>query len=105
MATDNDKLNFLSTWDIDQLVATAEVAVPSGTTALYTIPSTLPAIPVFEVQIKVGTKWYQTGTFATSNTLATSKIMNAYVSSGQLFISTNTAGTARYFVWQDKVNY
>lgn len=102
---DDTKVNYASKWDIDQLFATNTVAVGVGTTAVYTIPSTIPSVPVYEVQLQVGSKWYQAGLLATSNTLATSQNFSTYISGNQIFITTTVAGTARYFIWTDKVNY
>ncbi|CAB4132579.1 hypothetical protein UFOVP253_37 [uncultured Caudovirales phage] len=102
---DDTKANYASKWDIDQLFATNTVPVGVGTTAVYTIPGTIPAIPVYEVQLQVGGKWYQAGGFATSNTIATLQSFSTYISGNQIFITTGVAGTARYFVWTDKVNY
>jgi hypothetical protein len=105
MSADNTKLNYLSTWDIDQLVATGTIPVGVGATAVYTFSSPLPSLPVFEVQLQIGDKWYQAGQFATANTLATLQSFYTYINGNQVFINTTVAGTARYFVWSDKVDY
>lgn len=105
MATDNTKLNFLSSWDIDQLVTSGEVAVPSGTSFIIAVPSGLPAVPVFEVQLKVNGRWYQTGHFSTAGTTASQQGFYTYVDSGGIYITSTINGIARYYIWQDKVNY
>lgn len=107
MSADDTKLNYLSTWDIDQLYATNTVVLALVTNPIYTIPADIPGIPVFEVQLKpIGsTKWYQSGSFTLSNTLATQRYFYTYVEAGVLYITTTVIGTARYFVWTDKVNY
>jgi hypothetical protein len=106
MATDNTKLNYLSTWDIDQLVATGEVAVSSGNTAIVTVPTTGPALPLFEVYFKPGSssKWFQVGQYSTANTLAT--VQNCYsgILNRQLYLYSSTSGIARYFIWQDRLD-
>lgn len=106
MTTDNDKLVYDSRWDIDQLVATDTVTVGVGTTAIYTITSEV-QLPEFEVQFKpTGTTlWRQAGVSSTDGTLGAQTTFSAHISSGVIYINTDTAGTARYFVWADKVNY
>jgi hypothetical protein len=107
MAVDNDKLSYFSAWDIDQLVATAEVAVSAGTTMIYDIPDNLPLIPEWEVQFKPGasTVWFQTGPYSTNPGAGTIDSFSSYVQAGQLYITTSTNGIARYYVWADKVDY
>jgi hypothetical protein len=103
---DDTKLNFYSGWDIDQLYDSKEVAVTAGTATVFTIPATLPTIPVFEVQFKPtgDTKWYQSGTYSTNGTLAGLNNFYVHVQSGAVKI-VSAGGTARYFVWTDKVDY
>lgn len=105
MATDNTRFYYLSTWDIDQLVVTGTSAVGTGTTALYTFSAPLPTIPVFEVQLQVGNKWYQAGAFSTTGVLADIKNFFTYLSGNQLFINTTVSGNARYFIWSDRIDY
>lgn len=106
MTVDNSKLNYYSGWDIDQLVASDSIVVSPGTTALYTIPSSLPTLPSFEVQLKPtgSSKWFQAGSYTTSDTYATHNSFVAYIQSGVIYIVC-AGGTARYFVWSDKVDY
>lgn len=107
MARDDTKLGYYSGWDIDQLFIENTVVVPIGTTAIYTIPASLPTIPVFEVLLRVTgfSRFYQAGSFSTDGTLAGLHNFSSYISGGQVFITTNVAGTAKYFVWSDKVDY
>lgn len=106
MTTDNTKLNYFSRWDIDQLIATSTVAIGSGTTSIYTIPSTNP-IPEYEVQFQPSGSpyWYGMGTSSTNGTLAGTFTPYSYISGTSLSIVAPIAGNARYFVWADKVNY
>lgn len=107
MARDDTKLGYYSGWDIDQLVASDIVTVPSGTTAIYTYATNLPPLPVFEVQFrKTGlNSFYQAGAYSTDGTLANIHNFSSYIQNGQIFIKTDVAGDARYFVWSDKVDY
>lgn len=106
MAINNSKLNFLSTWDIDQLVATGEVAVPGNLVSVVAIPAGLPALPVYEVYFKhgSGSKWYQVGQYSTANTTATAANSYSYIQNGQLFVATVTNGIVRYYFWQDRID-
>lgn len=107
MTVDNTKFNYRSAWDIDQLIAQGSVAVGgAGDTTLYTITSS--AVPnVFEVlfQPTGETSWYQAGTSSTSLGAGAIFTFYAYINASSLIIHTGGAGTARYYVWSDKVNY
>jgi hypothetical protein len=107
MARDDTKLSYYSGWDIDQLVAKDTVAVGAGTTAIFTYPTNLPAVPLFDVQFQptASTKFYQSGAYSTNGTFAGVHQFSCYVQAGQIFIKTDIAGTAKYFVWSDKVDY
>lgn len=107
MARDDTKLAHFSGWDIDQLFAESSAAVGIGTTAIYTIPASLPTIPVFEVLFRATgfSRFYQAGVYSTNGTLANTHTFSSYVSGGQIFITTDVAGTAKYLVWIDKVDY
>lgn len=105
MSVDDTKLNYLSSWDIDQLVETVTVGVTPGTTAIYTIPSTSTPVPIFMVQLLVSGRYYQAGTYSTDGTLAGLATFYSYISGNQIFINTGLAGTARCYVWTDKVDY
>lgn len=107
VAVDDTKIGYASEWDIDQLVATADVAVGSGDTAIYTITGSLPAIPVYEVQFQPGGSgpFYQAGAYSTDGTLANTSSFSTYISAGQIFITAFTTGVARYYVWSDKVDH
>jgi hypothetical protein len=105
MSVDDTKLNYLSTWDIDQLIASGTTSVSSGITAVYTIPSSSVSLPVYEIQFQNSGKWYQTGAYSTNGTLAGLKSFYTYINAGVIYISTTVAGNIRYFVWTDKVDY
>lgn len=106
MSAIDTSLNYLSSWDIDQLVATDVVTAGIGATALYTIPSTLPPIPVYDVQFRPtgSTVWYQAGIYSTNGTIAAGSSFYTYVLGNVLYIF-SAGGSARYFIWSDKVNY
>lgn len=106
MTVDNSKLNYYSAWDIDQLLDTDTVLIGSGDTAIFTITGST-SIPEFEVQFKPisSTYWYAMGTSSTDGTVANTFTVYSYISGASIFIHAPVAGTARYFVWADKVNY
>lgn len=109
MAVDSTKIGYSSTWDIDQLIATNTdnpTSVASGSTAIYTITGSV-TLPDFKVQFKPtgSTFWFEPGTSSTNGTVAGEFTFSSYVSGSSIFITTSTAGTARYFVWADKFNY
>ena len=109
MSVDDTKLAFYSEWDIDQLIATAEVPVTLVATSLYTY--TTSDAPYFEVQFKPtgSTQWFQCGVNSLAGTLAGVFSFKAYISSTSIYIDVDaggtaiTGGTARYFIWADKV--
>lgn len=111
MAIDDTKISYSNTWDIDQLIATAEVSVGTAAVAIYTFTTANP--PYFEVQFKPtgSSKWFQPGTNSTNNLEAGLFSFKVYISGSSIFIDVDggssgiTGGTARYFVWSDKVNY
>lgn len=107
MSKDNTKLYFSSDWEIDQLYATASISVGSGTVAVYTFPTDIPALPVYHIQFKPtgSSVWYDPGTYMTSATLATQKVFYTYILSGTAYAVLPNSGTVRYFIWTDKVNY
>lgn len=100
---DDSKLIFSSSWDIDQLVDTGTAAVGgAGETTIYTFTGDA---PVFEVQFKPSgdTRWYSAGMNSTSDTTAGLFYFTPYISGSTIKIHTESAGTARYFIWADKV--
>ncbi len=109
MITDNSKLHFSSTWEIDQLVDSNTVTISgSGDTALVDFSSlNLPTIPIFEVQFQPtgSTKWFESGENSTNGTLAGLFVHYAFISGSTLTINTGGAGTARYYLWSDKVDH
>lgn len=105
MTLNDTNLEFSSTWDIDQLTATGTVAVGAGTSVLYTLPNST-FINAFEVQFKpTGGLYFQAGTSSTNGTIAGLFTFSCYISAGAVQIVTPSAGTARYFIWADKVTY
>lgn len=106
MTPDDTKLNYISSWDIDQLIAQNSVSVAaSGDTVLYTIANA--STPnVFEVMFQPtgSSYWYQAG-LSSSDGLNNDIIFYVYINGSSLTINTLTAGTARYYIWSDKVNY
>lgn len=107
MARDDLKLSYYSGWDIDQLVSETLTIVPIGTTAIYTIPADLPALPVFEVLFRrTGfSRFAQAGSYSGTGTLADLHMFSSYVYNGQIYVTTDTAGTAKCLVWSDKLDY
>lgn len=107
MTVDTNKVNYYSGWDIDQLIAQGSVTVGgAGNTTLATITNaSLPNI--FEVMFQPTgqTSWFQMGTNSTTGALAGLFICYSYMSGTSLIINTSSSGTARYYVWSDKVNY
>lgn len=104
MTVDSNKIAYYSGWDIDQLLTNTEVAVGSGDTALY---STLIPLPEYEVQFKPtgSTYWYQAGTASTDGTTTNLFTFYSYITGSSIHIKTTSTGTARYFVWADKIDY
>jgi hypothetical protein len=103
MSVNDSQLNYYSEWDIDQLVASDTISVGSGVTAIYTIPSALLPIPVFEVQFKQGSVWYQAGQYSTDGTFANGQVFYSYIQNGKIYVNAPATGIARYFVWSDTV--
>lgn len=106
MTVDNSKLNYYSAWDIDQLIATDTVLVGLGDTAIFTITGQI-TVPEFQVQFKPisSTYWYEMGTSSTDGTVGNTFTAWSYISGSSVFMHAPSAGTARYFVWGDKVDY
>lgn len=116
MVLDDSKLNYSSSWDIDQLVVsndtsattfTNRVVVPIGTTLISTVPTGLPDIPEFDVQFQIAnlTRWYYPGSYSTNGTVAGLHAFSVFLQNRGIYITTDIAGTAKYFIWADKVNY
>jgi hypothetical protein len=110
MTVNNSKLNYYSSWQIDQLVTgnpAPRVVVPIGVSFLADVPTDLPDVPEFDVQFQIATfqRWYSPGAYSTNGTLAGMHYFNVYIQNRKLYIDTDIAGTARYFMWADKVDY
>lgn len=106
MAVNADRISYSNTWDIDQQIASSEVAIGSGDTALLSVPGNN-QFPVYEVQFQPAgsTKWYQPGTSSTVNTLASAFTFYDYITAGVIHVVTTTAGRVRYYVYSDRMNY
>lgn len=106
---DDNRLLFLSSWDIDQLVKTDIVTISgSGDTVLIDYSSlNIPANPIFEVQFKPSgaSAYYMSGLNSTDGTTTNEFSFYSYTSGSKLYIHTSGTGTARYFLWSDKVDY
>jgi len=109
MSVDDSKLAYSSLWEIDQLISTNDVAVGSGVSTVFSYASLGVATnPVYEVYFKPAgdTKWYKEGAFSTNGSyLTTGSTFFSYTNGNSIVISTSVSGTARYFLWQDKVDY
>lgn len=105
MSLDNTNIAFSSTWDIDQIVSTGTTTVSSGDSLVAALPSS-PALPVFMLQFQPtgSSYWYQAGTNITESS-TNEFTFYGYIQSATLRINTTKAGTARYFIWTDKLNY
>lgn len=106
MAVDDSKIGYYSGWDIDQLVDTDTVSVSSGDSLVLTISGD-PTIPVAHAQFQPSgsTKWFDEGTNSTNNTQAGLFTFYTYISGSSFRAVTSSAGTIRYYKWQDKVDY
>ena len=101
------KANYDNGWDIDQLIAQGSVSIGgSGNTAVYTISnSSLPNVYEVLFQPTGSTYWYQAGSSSTNGTIAGEFKFYTYINGTSLFINTASAGTARYYIWSDKLNF
>lgn len=109
MNVDDSKLAYNSSWEIDQLVKTDDVSVGSGLSAVFNYSSLGVSVnPEYEVYFKPSgdTKWYKDGAFSTNGSyFTTGSQFFSYTDGTSIFINTLTAGTARYYIWQDKIDY
>lgn len=95
MSVNETKVAFYSNWDIDQLIDSGSVAVSSGATALASIDG----VKDWKVQLEVGGKKYDPGSNSTN--ASTIFLFYSYVDSGTLYIQTNQAGTAHWYIFED----
>lgn len=93
MTLDSTNVAFSTTWEIDQLVATGDVAV-SGQTAVYTFSGDIPTFEVY-YQPNASNYWYQAG--------SSEGFFKSFISANTLYVTPTNPGTARYYVWSDKV--
>lgn len=102
MTVDRTKLAFSSSNDIDNLIATGTVAVGAGVSAVTNYASvSLPPVFVLQFQPNSTTLWYQMGGNDHGGAIA----LHGYADVGTIYINASIAGTVRYFVWSDKINY
>ena len=95
MSVDETKVAFYSNWDIDQLIDSGSSSVSTGTTALTSIDG----VKDWKVQLEVSGKKYDPGTSSTN--ASTTFRFYSYVDSGTLYIETNQAGTAHWYIFED----
>lgn len=101
---DATKINYYSGWDIDQVINQGSVSVAAGDSTIFNNTS-LPNVFEVEFQPTGSIYWYQAGKSSTNGTSAGTFTFFTYLSGVSLHINTTTGGTARYYVWSDKVNY
>ena len=103
MAVDKTKLAFNSNNEIDRLVATGTVGVGAGVSQITTFASaSLPPIFSLQFQPSGSPLWYATGH---SDHGGTNIYLHSYIENAAIMANCSHAGTVRYFVWSDKVNY
>lgn len=106
---DDSILLFSTKWDIDQLVATNNVSVP--TSGIYKILDfsalDLPIFPVTEVQFQPlgSSQWFTPGLSSTDGTLNNTFTFYFYIQNNSIYVNAGSPGIARYFLWSDKVDY
>lgn len=99
---DDSKVEFNSNWEMDRLIAQNDVAIGTGTTLLYTFASSLTP-PSFEVQYSPNSsQYYQMGHGQLGGTYFD---VHAFIDGTGIYVTSNVAGRARYYIWSDKVNY
>jgi hypothetical protein len=99
---DNTKVLFNSGWLIDEMEASGEMAAGVGTTEVYTLPDSS-HLPVFDIQFSPGSdQWYNVGPLDHTGSINS---CHAWIDAGKIYFSTDIAGTIRYYIWSDKVNY
>lgn len=104
MAVDSDKIGYINSWDIDQLVASDVVNVTTGTNDIFNAGA-YGSLPMFELQYKptgLGT-WHQMGDYYDSGGLL--RRAWSWEQDGVVRINVPQNGVVRYYVWGDKVDY
>jgi hypothetical protein len=106
MSVDDTKIAYSSTWDIDQLISSGDVSIGVGTTTVAVLPGAT-ILNEFSIDFKPssGSLWYQPGKSSTNGTLGAVFDCYSYISGISLMMYTSTPGTARYYVWADKITY
>jgi len=104
MAVDDTKINYYSGWEIDQIIDQGTVSVGSGTSIVASL-SNAENPNVYEVQFQPSglQEWYMIGQNSTNATIANGFSFSTYVDGADIYITTSSAGTARYFIWSDTV--
>lgn len=110
----NDKLNYISTWDIDQILYQGQItATLTGTftpvnVLLYSYTSSFPLVVDGTFQTTGDTVWRQFGDSTTSLGINLETFL-ATTSSGVYLTYYNFGAditvNVRYYVWTDKVTY
>lgn len=82
---DNTKVQYASSWNVNQILASGEVTVtlsassyPPPLTQIATFSSGLSVPPKFTLYFKSGGRWYPAGTDLTVNGVITSNTLYAY---------------------------
>jgi len=103
---DNDKLNYLSSWNIEQLITDTEVAVNTGTTLVHTpVEGAFPPLYSLEFKPTSSAYWYQAGRSSTNNTVAGAIVFYGYSLNNLIYAVADRSGTVRVRVWADKTEY
>lgn len=103
MARDDSKLNFYSGWEIDQQTQTNTVGVGAGDTAIVAVSG----YPLYELQFKPNGSnyWFRSGVSCSDGATGGIFAFYGYLEGGYLKVHSDIAGTVRYFIYSDKVNY
>lgn len=104
MAVDSDKIGYVNSWDIDQLVATDVVSVTTGYNTIFNAGAFGP-LPMFELQYKPTglNTWLQMGDYYDSTNFL--RRSWAWEQDGTIIANVPQNGSIRYFVWGDKIDY
>jgi len=104
MTVDATKINYYSGWEIDQLIDQGTISVGSGTTLVASL-SNAENPNVYEVQFRPSgmAQWFRIGQNSTNATVAGGFQFSSYVDGANIYLTTSTSGTARFFIWSDTV--
>lgn len=104
MAINKTKVEFTSQWEIDNLLNSVpdKVINANQNTSLYIIPD-VTSLPVFEIMFSPdGLNWYNVGVYDNNGNINGT---HAWIEGNQIYFFSDAPGTARLYVWSDKVNY